>query len=164
MGDAAWSSCLDRFLSSSPTKHHLKFIGIKTLQNCLHFLHINRIIVQSTYFPSTVGAKMTQPEPPPTNSESAAVDSLLLLAAGSEAADVARRVIVEALERSSIILYNWDLLGKILDRHEAALQNRWIKKSTTWRKTILSKAWPDMPLFHRPDISHLSKESTDLLE
>ncbi|KAE9380624.1 hypothetical protein N431DRAFT_498454 [Stipitochalara longipes BDJ] len=78
--------------------------------------------------------------------------------------DLFRSIAKEASERSSIILFSWHTLGMLLDRHEGTLRNRWIKKSQTWRKTILSKTWPNMPLFHRPDIHHLSREAIRLAE
>lgn len=109
----------------------------------------------------TIKLEMTQPEPPQTEPDSeheaAAAEAQVALAAGAQQDELAHRVAIEAAERSSIILFNWDALRRILNRHEVALRKKWMKKSKDWRKTILSTAWPNMPLSHRPDLIHLGK-------
>jgi len=70
----------------------------------------------------------------------------------------AEEVSKEATQRSASVLSNWQVLGDILDRHEEALRKRWIRKTKTWKKTILSKTWPNMPAFHRPDMEILYDE------
>ncbi|KAH7001429.1 hypothetical protein EDB80DRAFT_722255 [Ilyonectria destructans] len=65
----------------------------------------------------------------------------------------------EAKERSSKIFYTYRTLNKILERHEATLQKRWLKKTRSQRLRILLKAWPDMPVSHRPDLEAFRKES-----
>jgi hypothetical protein len=104
--------------------------------------------------------EMTPIESAPTNP-----DGWVEIAAGPETEKLAGKVALEAAGHSSLLLYNWNLLGQILDRHEDSLRKRWIKKTKVWRKTILSKAWyPNMPLCHRPDIDHLATEKKKLLE
>jgi len=99
---------------------------------------------------------MAEPEPSYTDSELGTAEALINLAKGG---DLYKGVSKEAYERASIILSKWRTLGKILDRHEGTIRSRWMKKSVTWRKTILSKTWPDMALCHRPDIRHFSEEA-----
>lgn len=91
-----------------------------------------------------------------TDSEKAAADALVQLAADHMA--TAEEVSKEATERSASVLSNWKVLEDILDRHEEALRKRWIRKMKTWKKTILSKTWPNMPAFHRPDMEILYDE------
>ena len=103
---------------------------------------------------------MTEPNPPPTDPEKGAADALVQLAVGP-AADP-KEIVKEAAERSSIVLYNWKTLADILDRHEDGLRRRWTKKTITWRKTVLYKAWPSMPEFHRPDFEILSMDKSQI--
>ena len=69
------------------------------------------------------------------DSEKAAADALVQLSARSTAEQVGQ----EASERSGAVLTSWKLLGDILDRHEESLRKRWVKKSKTWKKTVLVK-------------------------
>lgn len=48
------------------------------------------------------------------------------------------RVRKEARERSEKIFIYWDILGKILERHEDLLRKRWAKKSRKQRKEVRS--------------------------
>ena len=54
---------------------------------------------------------------------------------------------------SEKVLGNWKLLSNIIERHEATIQKRWIKKTKEQRKKILLGAWPKMSLSHRPDFA-----------
>ncbi|KAJ0354076.1 hypothetical protein COL154_000082 [Colletotrichum chrysophilum] len=56
------------------------------------------------------------------------------------------------------VLQQWDLLRKIVERHEATIQNRWIKKSKSKRRGVLLAAWPDMSEYHRPDFAAFRKK------
>jgi hypothetical protein len=104
---------------------------------------------------------MPEPNPPPTESESAAAEGLVKLA-WPKSEEVARNAALEAAELASRVLFSWNALGRILGRHEDALRKRWLKKSKAWRRTLLSKAWPNIPLSHRPDIAYLAKEALQL--
>ncbi|EPE05514.1 hypothetical protein F503_02253 [Ophiostoma piceae UAMH 11346] len=42
-------------------------------------------------------------------------------------------------------------LNKIVERHEATIQKRWLGKTRPARLKILLTAWPGMPSLHRPD-------------
>jgi hypothetical protein len=92
-----------------------------------------------------------------TNSESSAAEAPSPSRGESEAEELFEAIATEAAELSSEIVCNRELLWDILDRHEDALRKRWMKKSTTWRKTILSVIWPDMASCHRPDLHYLLK-------
>lgn len=65
----------------------------------------------------------------------------------------------EAKDRSTNIFAHHGKLQSILERHEATIQKRWEKKSRTQRLNILLKAWPGMPLTHRPDFAAFRKHS-----
>lgn len=57
------------------------------------------------------------------------------------------------------IFKNYKLLGDILDRHEATIQGRWLKKSPKSRRKIILEAWGEkMPSSHRPDFEALELE------
>ncbi|KAF4841154.1 hypothetical protein CGCSCA4_v009706 [Colletotrichum siamense] len=56
------------------------------------------------------------------------------------------------------VLQQWDLLRKIVERHEATIQNRWIKKSKSKRRGVLLAAWPGMSEYHRPDFAAFRKK------
>jgi len=106
---------------------------------------------------------MSTAESPTVISECGTVDAAKLLAAGPESEELVKRVGLEAAERSSVILYNWDALRHILDRHEDTIRKRWTKKTKARKKTILYEAWGgEMPRLHRPDIKYLIKEETEL--
>ena len=67
----------------------------------------------------------------------------------------------EAQAYSRSIFTNYYTLKKILNRHEATVQRRWMKKSRQQRLQILLKAWPDMPPAHRPDYKAFDSEHQD---
>ncbi|KAG0043473.1 hypothetical protein BGZ83_011357 [Gryganskiella cystojenkinii] len=52
----------------------------------------------------------------------------------------------------------WTLLNHIIERAEALIQTRWLKKNRQQRKAILLTAWPDMPVPHRPDLHAFFQE------
>ncbi|PYH79563.1 hypothetical protein BO82DRAFT_288668 [Aspergillus uvarum CBS 121591] len=54
--------------------------------------------------------------------------------------------------RSETIYTAYDTLHKILERHEATLAKRWLKRTRQQRLKVLLEAWPDMPVVHRPDL------------
>lgn len=58
----------------------------------------------------------------------------------------------EATERSRNIFISFKELRDILDRYEAIVRKRWLKKSTEQRKAILLKAWPGMAQLHHPHL------------
>lgn len=64
----------------------------------------------------------------------------------------------EAAARSKSIFNSFDTLSKILDRHEATIQRRWIERTRAQRLKVLLSAWPDMPASHRPDFTVFRKE------
>ncbi|KAF7553797.1 hypothetical protein G7Z17_g3396 [Cylindrodendrum hubeiense] len=70
----------------------------------------------------------------------------------------------EATERSRKIFASYDTLNKILERHESTIQKRWAKKTRSQRLRILLKAWPEMPVLHRPDFMAFRKESQEQRE
>jgi hypothetical protein len=64
-----------------------------------------------------------------------------------------------AATRSKSIFKNFRFLGSVLDRHEATIHRRWLKKSTKQRRKILQEAWgSEMALSHRPDFDALERE------
>jgi hypothetical protein len=64
----------------------------------------------------------------------------------------AEEVTSEAAARVQSIGKNFGLLGNILDRHEATISKRWLKKSNKIKRTIILEAWgTDMAGSHRPD-------------
>lgn len=65
----------------------------------------------------------------------------------------------EARKSSDAIFFSYGILHKILERHEATIQKRWLKKTRKQRLKILLDAWPDMPGIHRPDFGAFRKES-----
>ena len=67
----------------------------------------------------------------------------------------------EAEERSTKLFEHWTTLRNILDRFEAILQKRWMKKTQGQRKMILLDAWPNMSPLHRPDFRALRSESDE---
>lgn len=50
----------------------------------------------------------------------------------------------KATERSTAIFADWELLKAILERHEATIHKRWLKKTKNQCAEILLKAWPGM--------------------
>ncbi|RAL13726.1 uncharacterized protein BO97DRAFT_449852 [Aspergillus homomorphus CBS 101889] len=65
----------------------------------------------------------------------------------------------EANARSEDIFQCYDTLHKILQRHEATIQRRWLKKNRRQRVEVLNNAWPSMAGVHRPDFAALRRES-----
>ncbi|KAL2822761.1 hypothetical protein BDW59DRAFT_149106 [Aspergillus cavernicola] len=63
----------------------------------------------------------------------------------------------EARSRSDAVFTYCTVLNKILQRHEASIQKRWVKKTRQQRLNILLKAWPGMPATHRPDFHAFRK-------
>jgi hypothetical protein len=60
------------------------------------------------------------------------------------------------------ISQNFKFLGCVLDRHEATIHRRWLKKTNKRRRTIILEAWgTNMPSSHRPDFAALELESDD---
>ncbi|KAK0624694.1 hypothetical protein B0T17DRAFT_250297 [Bombardia bombarda] len=66
----------------------------------------------------------------------------------------------EAGTRSAKLLANQRTLHDILERHEATIQKRWDKKTRTQRLAVLLKAWPGMPITHRPEFKVFYKYAT----
>ncbi|KAF9945186.1 hypothetical protein BGZ72_001585 [Mortierella alpina] len=64
----------------------------------------------------------------------------------------------EARQRVTKIFNDWNLLNHIVQRHEATIQKRWLKKTREQRKSILLRAWPNMATTHRPDLEAFFKE------
>jgi len=57
------------------------------------------------------------------------------------------------------IFKNFKLLGDVLDRHEATIHRRWMKKSNKLRRALVHEAWgAKMALSHRPDFEALELE------
>jgi hypothetical protein len=67
----------------------------------------------------------------------------------------------EAEDRSTKLFEHWTSLQNILNRFEAILRKRWMKKSQEQRKKILLDAWPNMSPLHRPDFRALRRESEE---
>ncbi|KAG0090430.1 hypothetical protein BGZ93_005412 [Podila epicladia] len=72
-------------------------------------------------------------------------------------ADEVRR---EARERVTNVFDDWTVLHHIIQRHEATIQKRWLKKSRDQRRNTLLHAWPNMPKMHRPDLEAFFGETT----
>ncbi|KAF9100522.1 hypothetical protein BGX27_000354 [Mortierella sp. AM989] len=64
----------------------------------------------------------------------------------------------EARERVTNIFKDWTLLNHIVQRYEATIQKRWLKKTREQRKNILLTAWPNMSASHRPDMEAFFRE------
>jgi len=61
---------------------------------------------------------------------------------------------------SKSIFENFGTLGSILDRHEATIHRRWLKKSNKLRLAVIREAWGvKMAPTHRPDFEALEIES-----
>ncbi|KAF9560858.1 hypothetical protein EC968_005975 [Mortierella alpina] len=65
----------------------------------------------------------------------------------------------ESRQRVTQIFKDWNLLNHIVQRHEATIQKRWLKKTREQRKSVLLRAWPNMADTHRPDLEAFFKES-----
>jgi hypothetical protein len=61
--------------------------------------------------------------------------------------------------RVKSIFAAFDILGSILERHEATIQKRWTKKTRQQRLQVLLKCWPNMPASHRPDFEAFVREN-----
>ncbi|KAK2808756.1 hypothetical protein FQN50_004428 [Emmonsiellopsis sp. PD_5] len=62
-----------------------------------------------------------------------------------------------AQQLSTDILFSWRTLADILDRHEAVLRKRWLKKTKEQRKKTLLSVLPEIPPTHRPDFDAFRK-------
>lgn len=47
----------------------------------------------------------------------------------------------EALARSMNVFKSYDILRNVLDRHEATIQKRWLKKGKEQRRKLIVEAW-----------------------
>ncbi|KAE8348864.1 hypothetical protein BDV28DRAFT_142538 [Aspergillus coremiiformis] len=65
----------------------------------------------------------------------------------------------EARVRATNILRDWGLLNRIVERFEATIQKRWLKRTREQRKRLLLTAWPNMSVSHRPDWEAFTKGS-----
>ncbi|CAG7922377.1 unnamed protein product [Penicillium olsonii] len=65
----------------------------------------------------------------------------------------------KAAARTEGIFSKHKILRLILERHEATIQKRWLRKTRQQRLKILLDAWPDIPANHRPDFEAFSKEA-----
>ncbi|KAF7590995.1 hypothetical protein BBP40_002189 [Aspergillus hancockii] len=63
----------------------------------------------------------------------------------------------EARARATNILGDWSLLNRIIERFEATIQKRWLKRTREQRKKLLLTIWPKMPATHRPDWDAFTK-------
>lgn len=61
------------------------------------------------------------------------------------------------------VLKQWTTLRDIILRHEATIQNRWVRKSKPKRRAVLSEAWPDMPKEHQADVAAWKRKSKDTI-
>ncbi|KAJ5736304.1 uncharacterized protein N7483_001429 [Penicillium malachiteum] len=66
--------------------------------------------------------------------------------------------------KSDNIFTRYETLNTILQRHEATIRKRWLKKTHKQRLKILLHAWPDMPTMHRPDFYEYRKGSSPDLD
>ncbi|KAK5720429.1 hypothetical protein LTR17_014986 [Elasticomyces elasticus] len=73
----------------------------------------------------------------------------------------AEEVRLEARQRSEAIFEHRHTLNVILDRHEATIQKRWLKKTKPQRRRMLLAAWPGMNAMHRPDFDASRRESLE---
>lgn len=65
----------------------------------------------------------------------------------------------EASARAANIFQGYDMLHAILERHEAAIQRRWLKKGREQRRKIVVAAWGQKV---EVSVSLVRKLSTDL--
>ena len=66
----------------------------------------------------------------------------------------------EARKRVTKIFKDWTLLNHIVQRQEATIQKRWLKKTREQRKNTLLSAWPNMSASHRPDMEAFFREKS----
>ncbi|KAJ5738910.1 hypothetical protein N7493_002065 [Penicillium malachiteum] len=64
----------------------------------------------------------------------------------------------EASSMVDKIFINYETLHGILIRHEGTIRKRWTKRNRVQRLKVLLSAWPNMPLYHRPDFNALQKD------
>lgn len=62
----------------------------------------------------------------------------------------ADKIEIESKKREKSIYQNYEILGRVLERHEETIQKRWLKKNRKQRLEVLLAAWPDMSPTHRP--------------
>jgi hypothetical protein len=68
----------------------------------------------------------------------------------------------KATARVGSIFQNFRFLGAVLDRHEATIHRRWLKKSNKQRLKVILEAWgAKMAAPHRPDFEAIELESED---
>ncbi|KAK5125371.1 hypothetical protein LTR85_000480 [Meristemomyces frigidus] len=65
-----------------------------------------------------------------------------------------------APERVDSIFSGWNALHSILERHEAVIQKRWMKKTKTQKQKVILAAWPGMSANHRPDFDAARRASS----
>ena len=107
----------------------------------------------------------------PTNDEyeeasKCGVDEInkLLVRCGLKGVLTDNRVTVEIVQNKAdlwtkSIFKNFIFLGEVLDRHEATIHRRWLKKFNKTRRKIILEAWgAKMALSHRPDFEALELE------
>lgn len=94
------------------------------------------------------------------------VDELnkLLVSCGLRGVITDNSISVEAVQNKATawaksIFKNFKFLGDVLDRHEATIHRRWLKKSNKTRRKIILEAWgTKMALSHRPDFEAIEHE------
>ncbi|GJJ74589.1 hypothetical protein EMPS_06947 [Entomortierella parvispora] len=69
-------------------------------------------------------------------------------------------VLKESKKHVKNIFDDWNLLNHIILRHEATIQQKWLKKSRDQRRNTLLYAWPQMPKKHRPDMEAFLEEGS----
>ena len=58
-----------------------------------------------------------------------------------------------ARQRSSDIFKKFEQVEEILQRHEALIRKRWLKKTPEQRRKLFKAVWPDIPSAHCPDLT-----------
>lgn len=66
----------------------------------------------------------------------------------------------EARKRVTKIFKDWTLLNHIVQRQEATIRKRWLKKTREQRKNTLLSVWPNMSASHRPDMEAFFREKS----
>jgi hypothetical protein len=67
----------------------------------------------------------------------------------------AAAALAERSARVKSIFVHFAILQTVLDRHEAKLHRRWLKKSKKQRRELVLGAWGTMPQSHRPELDFL---------
>ncbi|KAL9054853.1 MAG: hypothetical protein Q9162_003885 [Coniocarpon cinnabarinum] len=70
----------------------------------------------------------------------------------------------KSISLSTDIFASWRTLRGIIERHEATIQKRWLKRKLEQRWKILKYAWPDMPDDHRPDLKEFRQSIEPVIE